>query len=194
MRGRYRVAFWSPWQPQKFRRYLTYTGVVLLAAVLGGLPVYVYPKVDQLQHSDAVLVLGGYGQDRYKYGLWLAEHGWAPNVVWSIYNPKNASSITDACENVLRRPVTISCFTADPLTTLGEARELRQIAKERGWRKVIVVTARSHISRARYILAKCFDGQLIMRPNPEPISVVRWAYEYVYQTAGYLRAVAQSGC
>jgi hypothetical protein len=26
------------------------------------------------------------------------------------------------------------------------------------------------------------------------ISVARWAYDYVYQTVGYLRAVLQPGC
>jgi hypothetical protein len=33
----------------------------LIAAVTGGLPVYVRPQIDPLRHSDAILILGGSG-------------------------------------------------------------------------------------------------------------------------------------
>jgi hypothetical protein len=33
-----------------------------------------------------------------------------------------------------------------------------------------------------------------MVPNPTPISARRWAFEYLYQTAGYVRALLQPGC
>ena len=71
---------------------------------------------------------------------------------------------------------------------------MQRLASEHGWRTVIVVTFRPHASRARYILEKCFDGELVMVPNPTPISVRRWAFEYLYQTAGYVRALLQPGC
>jgi hypothetical protein len=34
---------------------------LLIAAVIGGFPVYVRPQVDPLRHADAILVLGGVG-------------------------------------------------------------------------------------------------------------------------------------
>lgn len=59
---------------------------------------------------------------------------------------------------------------------------------------MIVVTFRPHISRARYILEQCFDGNLVMIESPEHIAWYRWVYEFGYQTVGYARAALQSGC
>jgi hypothetical protein len=59
---------------------------------------------------------------------------------------------------------------------------------------VIVVTFTPHISRARFILEQCFDGDLIMVASPPQPSVPRWAYEYAYQTVGYLKAALAPAC
>jgi uncharacterized SAM-binding protein YcdF (DUF218 family) len=83
---------------------------------------------------------------------------------------------------------------SDPPTTLGEGRELRQLADRYGWRSVIVVMFTPHMSRARFILQRCFDGEFIMVASPTHISLLDWASEYVYQTAGYVLAVLQPGC
>jgi uncharacterized SAM-binding protein YcdF (DUF218 family) len=166
---------------------------VLIAALLGGVPVYVRPQVDQPRHADAILVLGGYGEERYRLGADLSMQGWAPNLV--VSNPQGAGDVWQ--RNFCSRPpaeVTVHCFVPDPPTTRGEALELRRLATQYGWRTVIVVTFRPHISRARYILEKCFDGDLVMVPSSTDVSIFRWVYEYVYQTAGYLRAVLQPGC
>jgi hypothetical protein len=58
----------------------------------------------------------------------------------------------------------------------------------------MVVTLRPHISRARFILEKCFNGELMMVPIPTQLPLPIWAFHYVYQTAGYARAVLQPGC
>jgi hypothetical protein len=34
----------------------------------------------------------------------------------------------------------------------------------------------------------------VMVASPAHISVPRWAFEYAYQTAGYVRAALQAGC
>ena len=75
-----------------------------------------------------------------------------------------------------------------------EGRELRRMASQNGWRTIIVVTFRPHISRARFILDQCFDGDLVMVASPAQLSVPKWAFQYAYQTAGYVRAVSQPGC
>jgi uncharacterized SAM-binding protein YcdF (DUF218 family) len=93
-----------------------------------------------------------------------------------------------------RPPVNLVCTLPDPPTTSGEAHDLNSLAAKYGWRRVIVVTFRPHISRARFILEKCFDGELIMVESPAKISISRWLYEYVYQTAGYLKALVNNPC
>jgi uncharacterized SAM-binding protein YcdF (DUF218 family) len=165
----------------------------LIAALIAGLPVYVWPQVDHLRHADAIFVLGGFEYDRYPFGLHLGAEGWAPKVVVSNPNGPNDPWLTDYCATPPAN-LDLYCFIPDPSTTKGEGRELGRLATQFGWRSVIVVTFKPHISRARYILEQCFDGDLIMVASPPDISVPRWAYEYGYQTVGYLRAVLQPGC
>ena len=43
--------------------------MLLTAAIVAALPVYVRPQIDHLHHADAILILGGYGEDRYAMGL-----------------------------------------------------------------------------------------------------------------------------
>ncbi|MFF0816101.1 hypothetical protein ACFYVR_13255 [Rhodococcus sp. NPDC003318] len=90
--------------------------------------------------------------------------------------------------------VEVDCFVPDPPTTLGEGRELRRRAEQFGWRQVIVVTFTPHISRARFILDRCFDGALIMVASPAEMSLPGWIFEYGYQTAGFVKAALHVGC
>lgn len=178
---------------RKWLSRLIFLVCVLMIAVAAGLPVYVHPQLDRLRHADAILVLSGPHHDRYRFGAELAEQGWAPNLV--VSNPGGADNtrLSRFCADP-HTGFTAHCFAPDPATTKGEARELRRLVSEHGWRTVIVVTFRPHVSRARYILEKCFDGELVMVPNPSPISLRRWAFEYIYQTAGYARTLLQPGC
>lgn len=98
------------------------------------------------------------------------------------------------CDDADIPGVTVECFDPTPRTTLGEARELRRLATERHWRTVIVVTYTPHISRARYIMGSCFDGDLVMVEVPVRLSAAYWAWMYVYQTAGYVKAWLGPGC
>src|SRR4051812_17393301 len=68
------------------RRVIASACLLLIAAVIGGLPVYVRPQIDRLRHADAIFILGGYGDLRYSFGLELGMQGWAPNVV--VSNPR----------------------------------------------------------------------------------------------------------
>ncbi len=162
-------------------------------AAMAGWPVYVRPQTDPLRHADAIFILGGPTYDRYPFGMDLGLQGWAPTVVASNPNGPNDPWLSKTCA---KPPdgLRLQCFIPDPGTTKGEARELRRLAKQNGWRTVIVVTFRPHISRARHILQECFDGNLIMVASPATISPTLWAYQYLYQTAGYIRSVLQPGC
>ncbi len=171
-----------------------------LVAVLGmlaagaGYPVYVRPRVDAVRHADAILVLGGSAAGpRYRYGLELARQGWAPTLVLS--NPYGGSQpFVDALCRTPQPRLHVECFVPDPHTTLGEGRALRRLARERRWGTVIVVTSVPHVSRARYIIGKCFDGELVMAATPARLGVFGWTAMYVYQTAGYVKSAVQGDC
>lgn len=167
--------------------------LLLVVIVIAGMPVYVRPQIDQLRQADAIVVLGGPVGSRYPFGIGLAEQGWAPMLVMSTTDHPKDPLLKSYCDSP-HPPLKVRCFVADPPTTKGEARELRKLAATYGWHTLIVVTFRPHISRARFILERCFDGNLIMVASPAELSVPRWAFQYVYQTAGYIRAVVDSGC
>ncbi len=178
------------------RRRRTIIVSVLCSALvfaLAGMPVYVAPQIDQLRRADAIFVLGGNGYQRYPDAMELALQGVAPRVV--VSNPAGDQDVwlSDLCEHQ-RYPFTVTCFQPEPATTLGEARELRRLATEQGWRTVVVVTFRPHISRARYILHQCFDGDLIMTESESDLSLEDWVWAYAYQTAAYVRAAVQPAC
>lgn len=175
------------------RRFMASACLLLTAAVIGPFPVYVRPQIDRLRQADAIFILGGYGDLRYSFGLELGMQGWAPNLVVSNPRGKDDPWLTDYCAT-RHRGFDLECFSPDPPTTKGEGRELQRLASQYGWRTVIVVTFRPHISRARFVLEHCFDGDLVMVASPDHLSTPKWAFEYVYQTAGYARAVLQPGC
>jgi hypothetical protein len=180
----------SPENPRRwclFRRWIASLCVLAIATVIAGVPVYLRPQTDPLRHADAILVLGGAAYDRYSFGIGLGEQGWAPTVVLSV-DPW----LLRFC--VKRSHLNLRCFIANPPTTKGEAQELRRMAVDYGWRTVIVVTFRPHISRARFILEQCFDGNLVMVESPAHFSARDWAYQYAYQTAGYARAAFNPTC
>ena len=163
-------------------------------AVAAGYPVYVRPQIDTVRKADAILVLGGTSTGaRYRYGLDLARQGWAPTLVLS--NPYGSEDrlVTGLCQTPQPR-LNIVCFDPDPRTTLGEGVQLRRLADENHWETVIGVTSVPHVSRARYIIGKCFDGELVMVASPTRLGPVGWTWMYIYQTAGYIKAALQPDC
>jgi uncharacterized SAM-binding protein YcdF (DUF218 family) len=168
-------------------------GLVVLIA-LAGYPVFVRPQIDTVRKADAIVVLGGSQSGaRYRYGLDLARDGWAPTLVLSNPFARKEPFVTGLCETPQHR-FRIECFIPDPRTTLGEGREVRRLADERNWDTVIIVTSVPHVSRARYIVGKCFGGALIMAASPAHLGVLSWATMYVYQTAGYLKSAVLGEC
>lgn len=178
---------------RRFRRWAVALTVLLIAVAIGGWPVYVRPQTDPLRHADAIVVLGGPGYDRYPFAIDLGAQGWTPMLAISKPEGAKDASLTRYCTTV-HPQLNVQCFAPDPSTTKGEGRELRRLAAKYGWRTVIVVTFRPHISRARFILQQCFDGDLIMVESPAHLSMPQWVFQYVYQTAGYVRAKLQPGC
>ncbi len=161
--------------------------LVTTVAVVGALwPVYVRPQVDAPAEADAIVVLGGAHDGREELGLRLAAEGWAPQVVFSA--PYTDSAMMNRiCHGGYS--FRVSCFRPEPGTTIGEGRELARRAAAEGWRRVIVVTFTPHVSRARYILGRCWDGAITMQAVRPRLSPQIWAYNYGYQTLGYLRTL-----
>lgn len=54
--------------------------------------------------------------------------------------------------------------------------------------QVVVVTFKPHVARARYILERCYDGDVAVIGVDQDLTLWDWAYQYVYQTAAFVKA------
>jgi uncharacterized SAM-binding protein YcdF (DUF218 family) len=170
---------------------LVVTAGVAVSLMINSL--FVNPAMTKpLTPADAVIVLGGNPYQRFEYGIELAERGLAPEVVIS----NSVGAADTRMQRICATPtsVQVTCFLPQPWTTRGEAQEIRTLAQQRGWESIIVVTTKAHISRARYILGRCFGGEIMMTDFPEDLSVVSEVSGWIYQTAGWVRALTQRGC
>lgn len=178
-------------------RWWQWTGLIVLvlfvAWLVFGYLVIGNPTVDHPRRADAVVVLGpSYETGRVDEALSLMRQQVASNLVVSIANERDVQ-VTPFCHEP-QAGFKVTCFHPNPNTTRGEAEYVRDLARQHGWTSVVVVTSTYHISRARMIFERCLDGRLYMVAARRGMSAFSWAYQYVYQTAAYVKAALQSGC
>ncbi|WP_247596212.1 MULTISPECIES: YdcF family protein [unclassified Rhodococcus (in: high G+C Gram-positive bacteria)] len=170
---------------------------VLLVSLIGfgGYLTFTRAAIDPVTPADAIIVLGGEHDGREAYGVSLAEQGVADTVVLSDPYGSKDPVMKKYCDKKTAE-YTVLCVDPIPGTTRGEAIFTQQLAQERGWKHVIVVSWRYHLPRARFIFGQCFDGDVTMRPVPRTygFSLVQWEYTYLYQLAGFVKAGVQGGC
>ena len=144
--------------------------VLFLIALLGGLYIFRYPLLgaaggfwvvsDEPAPADAIVLLGddNYEADRATRGAELYRGRWAPLVVASGRYLRPYASIAQLMQRDLtERGVPTSAVVVFPhhaANTLEEAKNLRQLAGERHWRHVLVVTSNFHTRRTRYIFRR----------------------------------------
>lgn len=171
--------------------------VCLLVATAATYKAVVRPATDTVFSSsdssvDAVVALAGPLRS-VDAALRLVQQGVARELVLSnAYGPDDAQ-LNRLCAS---RPAGygITCFVPNPDTTRGEARAIAQLARERGWNDLIVVTPTFHISRARLIVRRCYGGRLRMVDADVPISAYQWAYSIPYQSAAFVKAAVLHRC
>ncbi|MFI5779099.1 YdcF family protein [Nocardia sp. NPDC051570] len=166
--------------------------VLIASLAIAGLPVFVHPQTDPLRPADAIVVLGGTAYARFDIGLDLAERGYAPELLISRSTGADDPVMDKYCARPY--PFHVDCFIPDPWTTQGEAQEIARQTALHGWRHIIVITNTPHVSRARYIVGKCFHGQITMVASPADTGLRYWAWMYIRQSAGYARAFLSPGC
>jgi uncharacterized SAM-binding protein YcdF (DUF218 family) len=171
--------------------------IVLVDVTISGYLLFNNAKVDELEHADAIVVLGGEHDGREEYGIQLAAEGWAPTVVLSNPYLRGDQVMEQVCRP--REDIEVICVRPPMLTTRGEATAVRTMAEERSWRKIIVVSWRYHLPRARLVFRQCYSDRrdaFLMRPVPREYhySLIQWDGVYIYQFAGYAKALLQGDC
>jgi uncharacterized SAM-binding protein YcdF (DUF218 family) len=124
---------------------------------------------DKLERSDAIIVLSddNFYADRATRAAQVYRQGLAPLVVASGRKLRPYAGIAELMEHdLVERGVPkdkILRIAHDADNTRMEAQALAQVATQRKWRSVIVVTSNYHTRRARYIFEYVFPAGSIIR-------------------------------
>ena len=119
---------------------------------------FVRPRADEPRRADAVVVLSGVRKARLVKGLELVRRGVAPTLVISDGRAPGWAEGNRLCDGGTKFRVV--CFRPRPYSTHGEATDVARLARARGWRSLVVVTSRYHLTRARLLFRRCLDGSV----------------------------------
>jgi uncharacterized SAM-binding protein YcdF (DUF218 family) len=128
---------------------------------------------DSLQHADAIFVLAGTRIERPLEAVDLYKAGWAPLIVLSPGRPEPAeiavhrsgvkfpSEVSLVRDVMMQLGVPSSAIVADEGSvdnTAQEANWLRELVRQHGWHRVIVVTSKYHVRRAGFAFRRGLEG------------------------------------
>ncbi len=173
-----------------FRSFAVIAALAIFWAV-AGIFLYVTPPSDEPKHADVLFVLGPPDQ-RMVYAEQLMQQGYAPTLAVSSPVDKDGRFTADVCGD--HRSYRIICFHSDPFTTQGEARALRDLSNQYGWKSANVLTAQFHVTRARVIVGRCYSGDMQMVADRMDLSLISWAYQYLYQSAAFVKVALHPDC
>jgi uncharacterized SAM-binding protein YcdF (DUF218 family) len=173
----------------------------VLAVGLGALAVpqalvlaFVHPPFDTSpDDADAVFVLAGDHGDRLEAGLRLMAEGAAPTLV--ILRPSDGANehAKPLCAGAAKFEVV--CLDPPVVSTVGDGRAIDELSRERGWRRVIVVTSRFHALRARWIVRRCAEAAVAVVPSDPPFGWRQWLGAIRHELLGLGQtAVLRRGC
>lgn len=98
---------------------------------------------------------------------------------------------------VPQEPEHLLCFRPDPVTTQGEAMALQQLGAERGWDSVDLLAYPEHISRARILVDRCWNGEIsyLAAPDGPAAQGADAAWDALwYQSGALVKAGLTTGC
>jgi len=119
---------------------------------------FLWPGSGPARRADAVVVLSGDFGDRLAKGLELVRAGVAPTLV--LDGEPDFRAVAELCDS--EEPFAVVCLRPQPDSTRAEARAAAGLAASRNWRTVVVVTNRSHVSRAGLLFRRCVAGRVTM--------------------------------
>lgn len=118
--------------------------VTLAAPLLAG--------AQRAQPADVIVILGRDGRERMNLGAELYLAGWAPQVLLfnsSLHYLPHAERLQPALQQV-----------HGPRDTWAEARHTAQLARQQGWRRVLVISDPPHIRRVAWLFRKALAPEV----------------------------------
>jgi uncharacterized SAM-binding protein YcdF (DUF218 family) len=147
---------------------------------------FVFPSTGMPAKVGAIVVPGGPGS-RIDAALSLARQDRAPYLVLS-----DGAGPGGLCGTRVGT-VSVLCFMPDPDTTQGEAEATARLAREYGFRSIVLVTTPDQTWRAKLRFRRCYSGEIFAVTTPLPLS--QWPFQIAYQWAATVKAeVVNRGC
>jgi len=87
----------------------------------------------------------------------------------------------------------VLCFFPNPETTQGEAEGTARLARQYGFRSIVLVTSPDQTWRAELRFRRCYGGKIYAVTTP--LSMRQWPYAIAYQWAATVQAeLVNRGC
>ncbi len=172
--------------------------VLVLAVVLVGGSVvvgrlFLWPSTSTPARADAVVLFVGGKGERLTEALKLVRAGVAKNLVI----PNGTRPTWPAANRLCRgaQDFKVFCPTPEPDTTRGESRAISTVAKQQGWDNLVLVTSTYHVTRARILLSRCFEGDIHTVAADPGVAIPRHITRITHEVAGLAEAMlVNSGC
>lgn len=166
--------------------------LLVVAFAVATARILVWPATDRPGRADAVVVLSGSRGERLGTALDLMRRRVAPVLVIS-----NGLSPSEGASNALCRAgrsggFAVICFKPDPDSTRGEAHAVRRLVRRNGWRRVVVVTSRYHVTRARLLFDRCLTADVASVAAPYKLSTLPVAIASEWTKLAYALTVERS--
>ncbi|MEO8576645.1 MAG: YdcF family protein [Gemmatimonadales bacterium] len=202
----------------RFRKWLVWTAALLIALLLVvsltnvvERPARSFIRVDRVPRAaDAVVVLSAgvtsdgfmpqQGSDRLRKGLELIKSGIAPNLVVSrerrFIGKDQISSVNDQDKLIAMAGVPTFLATGWARSTHDEALFVAKLARERGWKRIVLVTSPFHSRRAcatfewAGVLVSCIPADsrdIAVRALKDPDDRIAAFSMLLYETAGTIK-------
>jgi uncharacterized SAM-binding protein YcdF (DUF218 family) len=165
------------------RRLLTALVMLVALWLVAVAVLFVWPPANDSPpaHADVVVVLAGARDQRLDPALKLVQRGVAPVLaISSAFNDPKWRKAHRLCRGRFGATrFRVICFKAVPYSTRGEARTVARLAREHGWKRIVVVTSTYHVTRARMLFRRCYHADLWMVGASSPWTVLpqEWASE-----------------
>lgn len=135
------------------RRFFIGAGILVLLFLATLIP-FLWPRMDSPRRADAVVLLSGDHGERLPVALRLLEAGVAPTLVFD--GTLDRALEQEWCAG--GQEFEAVCLRPQPDSTRAEARAAAELARSRGWDRLVVVTSDFHVTRSRFLFNRCFQG------------------------------------
>jgi uncharacterized SAM-binding protein YcdF (DUF218 family) len=153
---------------------------------------FLWPTTNDVRRADAVVVLDGGDGERLHKGRELMARHVAPTLVVSVGRELDSDEANGLCAN--RQGFEVVCFVPKPADTRGEARAFAVLARRHHWDTAVLVTSTYHVTRARALFERCYDGHLDAVTATPPRRPLEWAANVAHEWVGTIEATFVRKC